>query len=329
MRALVTGGHGFVGRHLAQHLVSCGDDVAVTYLSTGVKEKENVPSDEAAERIALPSATQSVALDVTQAEEVEQVVSLMKPDAVYHLAALSFVPDGEINPNAMFRVNALGTLNVLEAMKKHVPASRFLFVSSSEVYGHPRPGSLPLTEEAELRPTSMYGVSKATADVASFKYCYRDSLHTVRIRPFSHIGPGQADHFAISSFAKQVAAVKLGKQEPLIKVGNLDVLRDYSDVSDIVRGYREALLNGKGGEAYNLCSGEGVEVGDLLQRLIALAGIDVEVAEDPSRVRTVDIPEMRGSYAKAARDFGWKPRVERDAMLDSLLSYWIEALAAA
>jgi GDP-4-dehydro-6-deoxy-D-mannose reductase len=186
---------------------------------------------------------------------------------------------------------------------------------------------LPLIESAELRPTSVYGVSKAAADALVFKCCYRDQLHTIRVRPFSHIGPGQAEHFAISSFAKQVALVKLGKQEPVIKVGNLDVKRDYSDVSDIVRGYREALLNGKAGEAYNLCSGISVEVGDLLQRLITLSGVDMEVVQDPARVRTVDIPEIVGSFEKASRDFGWKPRVERDAMLDSLLAYWLDALS--
>lgn len=322
MRALITGGHGFVGRHLAQHLVKCGDDVAVTYLSSG-----ELPTDEAAKEISLPTASQSIALDVTDRDAVFEVISLMKPDAVYHLAAMSFVPDGERNPQKIISVNTGGTLNLLDAIVAHNPETRFLFVSSSEVYGHPRPNSLPLTEASELRPTSMYGVSKASADVAVFKYSYRDEIQAIRVRPFSHIGPGQAEQFAISSFARQVALVKLGKQEPVIKVGNLDVKRDYSDVSDIVRGYREALLNGKNGEAYNLCSGESVGIGDLLTSLISLADIEVEVVEEASRVRTVDIPEMVGSHEKATRDFGWRPRVEREAMLDSLLAFWLDTLS--
>lgn len=323
MRALITGGHGFVGRHLAQHLVSCGDNVAVTYLSSAPSST----ADETAEKIALPTAAQSIALDVTDRDAVFEVISLMQPDAVYHLAALSFVPDGEKNPERIMQINTIGTMNLLDAIAANSADSKFLFVSSSEVYGHPRPGSLPLRESSELRPTSMYGVSKASADAAVFKYSYSNGVNAIRVRPFSHLGPGQSDQFAISSFAKQVAAVKLGKQEPVIKVGNLEVKRDYSDVSDIVRGYREALLNGKNGEAYNLCYGESVEIGELLRSLISLADIDVEVVEDPARVRTVDIPEMVGSYEKSSRDFGWRPRVEREAMLDSLLAFWLDALS--
>jgi len=322
MRALITGGHGFVGRHLAQHLVSCGDTVAATYLTSA-----ETAADETAKKIELPKVSQSIALDVCDRSAVFEVISLMQPDAIYHLAALSFVPDGEKDPQRIMEINTIGTMNLLDAMVAHSVDSKFLFVSSSEVYGHPRPGSLPLRETSEMRPTSMYGVSKAAADAAVFKYSYSNGLNAIRVRPFSHVGPGQADHFAISSFAKQVAAVKLGKQEPIIKVGNLDVKRDYSDVSDIVRGYREALLNGKNGESYNLCYGESVEIGELLRGLIALADIEVEVIEEQSRVRVVDIPEMVGSYEKASRDFGWRPRVEREAMLDSLLAFWLDALS--
>ncbi|MCB0322966.1 MAG: GDP-mannose 4,6-dehydratase [Bdellovibrionales bacterium] len=321
MRALITGGHGFVGRHLAHHLVRCGDDVAVTYLPT--REPGADP-----EHLALPNPVQSLALDVTDTEAVNKVLSLLKPDALYHLAAVAFVPDGESDPRRVFDINTFGTENLLAGVLKHSPETRVLYVSSSEVYGHPRLGTLPLTEAAELRPTSVYGVTKACADLTVFKYCHRDGVHSVRIRPFSHIGPGQSDRFAISSFAKQVAAVKLGKQEPVIKVGNLDVKRDYSDVSDIVRGYREALLNGKAGEVYNLCSGQSVLLSDILQKLISLADVEVEVVQDPTRVRTVDCADIYGSYDKASKDFGWKPRVEQEAMLDSLLAYWLDFLSA-
>ena len=318
----MTGGHGFAGRHLAHHLVKCGDDVALCYLPDSQRE-ENV--DE--ELISLPKTCQSMALDVTDRDSVMNLIAVIQPDVVYHLAGITFVPEAERDLRKVMEVNTFGTINLMDALVAHARQARLLFVSSAEVYGQPRPGSLPLTEQAELMPISSYGVSKAAADVAAHKYSYREGLHVVRVRPFPHIGPGQNARFAISSFAKQVAAIKLGKAEPIIKVGNLDPKRDYSDVSDIVRGYREAILNGKDGEAYNLCSGESVEIGEQLQSLIKLADVDVEVIVDPERVRDVDINDLQGSGEKAFRDFGWKPRVEREAMLDSLLAHWLEVLS--
>lgn len=323
MRALVIGGFGFAGRHLAQYLVKCGDDVALTYLPAKSLSGAIVP--EAENHVALPQASQSLALDITDRNAVFEVIKLLKPDAVYHLAAISHVAEAEaVADQALFSINTFGAINVLDALTEHSKESRFLFVSSAEVYGEPKPGGLPFTELSELRPISAYGVCKAAADFATYKYHYRNGLHTLRVRPFPHVGPGQADTFAISGFAKQIAAIKLGKAKPIIKVGNLEAKRDYTDVLDIVRGYREALLNGKAGEVYNLCSGESIGVGDTLQILIKLAGVEVEIEEDPARVRPVDITDLYGSYQKAQRDFGWRPRVEREASLDTLLAYWLE-----
>lgn len=317
MRVLITGGHGFVGRHLAAHQVSCRDDVALGYL--------RVPgqTDQAPE---LPKEVQSVALDVTNNSQVVQLISVMKPDAIVHLAGITFVPDGEQKETSVFDVNYQGTLNLLEAIRVHSPKTRLLHVSSAEVYGEPRPGSLPLTEGAELRPVNNYALSKAEADLAAFLYSYRDNLDIVRVRPFPHIGPQQADSFAISGFCRQIAEIKLGKREPLIKVGNLEARRDFSDVSDIVRGYREALLNGKRREVYNLCSGESVQIGEILNRLIEFAEVEVEVQVDPARLRAVDVPDVFGSYKKAQKDFGWKPRIELNSTLRTMLDYWLETV---
>ena len=321
MRALITGGLGFAGRHLAHHLVRCGDDVALTsFVAEAGLEDAN--------KVEIPKSCQVMRLDVSDAKAVDELITVLQPDVVYHLAGITYVPDAERDVHQVMNTNATGTINLLEALVARAPEARFLCISSSEVYGEPRPGGLPLTELSELRPISSYGVSKCGAELAAHKYSYRDSLHVVRIRPFPHIGPGQSEMFALSSFAKQVAAIKLGQMSPTIKVGNLEVRRDYSDVSDIVRGYREAILNGKNGEVYNLCSGESVEIGEMLQSLIRLAGVDAEIVVDPERVRDVDISDLVGSYEKAQRDFGWKPRVERDAMLDTLLAYWLEVLSA-
>ena len=320
MRVLVTGGHGFVGRHLGEHLLKCGDDVALTYLP-------NARNEEADNKYPIPKAVQSLALDITNKKAVDDLLALLRPDAVYHLAGLSFVPAQENDMNKVFAVNTFGTTNILDAVSKHAKKAKVLIVTSAEVYGEPRPGSLPLTEAAELRPVSLYGASKAAADLMTFTYAFRDGVDAIRVRPFNHTGPGQSDHFSIAGFAKQVAAIKLGKASPKILVGNLDAKSDFSDVSDIVRGYREALLNGKRGEAYNLCSGRSVEVKEMLNRLIAIAEIEAEITVDESRLRPVDIVDIYGSYQRAQKDFGWKPRIELDGTLSSLLAYWVEVLS--
>jgi GDP-4-dehydro-6-deoxy-D-mannose reductase len=323
MRALITGGYGFVGRHLSQHLVKCGDDVAMTYMRGRDENPEDInPND-----VQVPKVVQSLALDVTDRNAVNEVISLLKPDAVYHLAALTFIPECENEQEGLFQVNTQGTINLLEAIHEYSAETRFLLASSAEVYGEPIPGSLPLTEASVMRPVSSYGVTKAAADCAAFKFSFRERVHTIRVRAFPHIGPGQNARFSISGFAKQLAEIKLGQREPKVYVGNLEAKRDFCDVSDVVRGYREALLNGKRGEAYNLCSGKSVEIGEVLNMLIKITGVDVEVVVDPERVRPVDIADAFGSYEKAQRDFGWKPRIGLEATLHSLFAYWVEFLS--
>jgi len=328
MRVLITGGLGFVGRHLSQYLVSCGDDVALTYKpgdsQTSVGLKMAPGQDKG---VSIPTSAQTLALDIRNKQSVEQLIALLKPDAIYHLAGITFIPDAEQHVDELFAVNVKGTQNILEAVVKHSPKTRVLYVGSSQVYGEPRPGSLPVTEAAELRPVSVYGVSKATADLMTFTFAFREGVHAVRIRPFTHTGPGQSDVFALSSFAKQVAQIKLGKAEPQIKVGNLEVKRDYSDVSDIVRGYHEALLNGKKGEVYNLCSGRSVQIGEVLKTLLKVAEVEAEIVVDPDRVRAGDVSDMYGSYQRAQKDFGWKPRIDLEGTLHSLFAYWIEELS--
>ena len=318
MRVLITGGYGFAGCHLADHMVQCGDDVAVSYLPNS---DENVSP-----AWRLPKRLQTVALDITKREQVYELISVLKPDTICHLAASTFVPAGDTDSVRMFQVNTYGTLNVLDAVAEKSPTTRVLFVSSSEVYGDPRPGTLPLNESAELRPQSNYGLSKAWADLAAFNYSIRRDLNIVRVRPFPHIGPGQRDCFALASFTKQIAEIKLGKKTPVIQVGNLEARRDYSDVSDIVRGYREVLLNGKRGGVYNLASGQSHEIGALLRKLLEIAEVDAEIQVDESRIRTTDIACIEGSYEKAQKEFGWKPRVDIEAALHGLYAYWAEKL---
>ncbi|HMO17497.1 MAG TPA: GDP-mannose 4,6-dehydratase [Oligoflexia bacterium] len=331
MRALITGGAGFAGTHLAKHLVDCRDDVALTYLpisSSDVStDRKNIFKLEEERKGAVPKSVQHVALDVTNTGQVRQVLSLMQPDVLYHLAAMSFVPEAENKAEEALRVNGYGTYNLLKILKEFSPATRFLYVSTSEVYGVPRPGSLPLLEQAEIRPLSSYAVSKALGEHFAHKFSASENLFVVTVRPFPHVGPFQEDRFSLSSFAKQIALISLGRKEPIIEVGNIEVKRDFSDVSDIVRGYREAVLNGRNGEVYNLCSGISSSLSDLIKRMMKLAGVEAEIHVSDDRVRSSDISEHFGSSNKANRDFGWRPRVELDAMLNGILSYWLESLS--
>ena len=330
MRALITGGLGFVGTHLSRHLVECRDDVAISYLpdksENAESKSEEVKLLEKSRREILPRQAQQVALDVTNRQHLDQLLSLMKPDVIYHLAALSFVPGAEENAELVYKVNTFGTMNLLDSVKLNCPEARVLLISSSEVYGVPRVGALPFSEVSELRPYSTYGASKAAAEMIAHKYVARDGLQIVLCRPFAHIGPYQEDKFSLSSFAKQIALIKLGKKEPILEVGNLDVKRDFSDVSDIVRGYRECALNGRVGEIYNLCSGSALLLSDLVNSMIQIAGVPIEIKVVPQRVRPVDMPEYYGSFQKAQKELGWKPRVEIEALLGVLLTYWLETL---
>jgi len=321
MRALITGGVGFVGTHLSRHLVECRDNVAVTYLPS------QKGTSQLNERLAvLPKTIQSVALDVSDPGALGQIFSLMKPEVIYHLAAISFVPQGEGSQDEVIKVNSYGTKNIIEAMKEHCPKSRMVLVSSSQVYGTPRVASQAIQETAEIRPTNFYGISKALAEHFLVRAVLAGDIDGVIARPFPHIGPHQEDRFSLSSFSKQITEIKLGKKEPVLEVGDLSVKRDFCDVSDVVRGYRNMALNGKPAEAYNLCSGASYELAEFVSMMIKLAGVEIEIKQDPARLRPVDIQEHLGSYQKANRDFGWKPRVEVEAMLSSMLSYWEETL---
>ncbi len=319
MRALITGGVGFVGLHLSRHLADCRDDVAVTYLPN------QKGSSELEQRLSLlPKTAQAVSVDVTKKEELAQLIALMQPDVVYHLAAITFVPEAEKSINLVLDVNAFGTKNLIDAIIASSPKTKLVFVSSSEVYGIPRPSSLPLSEVAEMRPISSYGVSKALAEHFIVQACYSSGLDAVIARPFPHVGPYQEERYSLSGFAKQIVEIKRGKRQAVLEVGDLSVKRDFSDVSDIVRGYRDLCLNGRSAEAYNLCRNESYVLLDLVTKMLSLHNVTAEIKEMPERMRTIDIPEHIGSNQKALKDLGWKPRVELDNMLVGLLSYWEE-----
>lgn len=291
MRAYLTGGGGFVGGWLAGHLRSCGDEVA-----------------------ALPEG-----VDVLDGDLLGEDLARAAPEVVYHLAALTHVGRSWDEPRETFSVNALGTLAVLEAARRLDPAPAVLLVSSAEVYG--RGDGTPIGEDAPLWPVTPYAASKVAAEFLGLQAFAGRGLRVVRARPFNHVGPGQSDSFVVAALARRVAEAELAGGGA-VRVGNLTPRRDFADVRDVVRAYRLLAVAGAGGEVYNVCTGRALAVSELLDRLVALASCPVDVVEDPSLTRPVDVPVLVGDPSKLARLTGWAPEITLDETLSDVLVHW-------
>ncbi len=293
MRAAVTGSSGFVGRYLVPYLRSLGDDV-VTLDRSGSRP-----------------------VDVTDSAQVRALLRSARPDVVYHLAALSHVGQSWDAPETVFQVNAGGALSVLRA-SADAGVERVLVVGSADEYGAVGPEDLPLTEEAAIRPITPYGASKAAADLLALQAFLGDGLATVRVRAFNHTGPGQADDMLIPALAHRIAnAERAGGSK--ISVGHLDILRDISDVRDVVRAYRLLVEHGVPGEAYNVCSGHGVSVRALAEGMLAMSDAPLELVVDPELVRPVDVPRLVGSPDKLRATTGWEPEIPLEQTLRDVL----------
>ncbi|MBN1268099.1 MAG: GDP-mannose 4,6-dehydratase, partial [Kiritimatiellae bacterium] len=252
-------------------------------------------------------AERMVTGDVRNPDTVAEAVRHLNPEACVHLAGIAFVPTGWSDPHLVFSVNLTGTINVLEAFRQHAPKARLLFVTSSEVYGR-TPGPAPLTEAAPLAPANPYACSKMAADVMALLYARRYGMPAMTARPDNHTGPGQSDLFVTVAFATQLAAIAAGKAEPVLRVGNLDNVRDFTDARDVVRAYRLLVERGRAGEAYNIASGREVSVRVLLDGLCSVAGTYPRIEVDPQRYRPTDARPVLDT-AKLRNDVGWAPRI--------------------
>jgi len=286
MRAFVTGGHGFVGTWLVRHLRAEGDDVTAPHADD---------------------------VDITDPAATTAAITAAKPDAVYHLAGFAHVGQSWQRPQQVFTVNALGTLNVLEATRQ--ANARVLVVSSAEVLGTVAPEDLPLTEAAPVKPISPYGASKAAAELLAQQAHRGHGTHAVVARPFNHTGPGQSPDFVVPAFAARIATA-----DTTLNVGNLSPRRDMTDVRDVVRAYRLLIEHGEPGEVYNVCSGTDVAIAELVRRMCELAGKpDLQLREDPDLFRPADIPVLRGDPGKLNRATGWQPKIPLDQTLQDVL----------
>jgi len=306
VRVLVTGVAGFVGRHLAAACSSAGDEVHGIALTEEVVE----------------GASAVHALDLLDGDALRSLVRAIRPDAVVHLAAVSFVPQAEADPRRAVRVNVEGTVAVLEAVERADPAICVLVVGSSDAYGRVAPDEVPIDETTPLRPTTVYGATKAAAEVCALEWVRRRRGRVVVGRPFNHTGPGQAPEFAVPAFARQVARIRAGRQESVVRVGDLAPVRDVSDVRDVVEAYRALLVDGVPGEVYNVCAGVGTSMREILETLIRLAGVDAQIEIDEALVRPVEVPVVVGSHARLTAATGWRPKIPLVTTLTDVLTEW-------
>lgn len=304
MRALVIGAAGFVGKYLVEHLLEQGDQVYAGTL------KEPIPQ--------LPDTTFSV--DITDAGSTAELIQRSRPEVVYHLAGISFVPEAEQNFDKTLLVNVGGTNNVLRQAHLFSKETKVVLISSAEVYGQVQPDDLPIRETTPLRPANNYSLSKRMAELLAERYVRQGALKCAIVRPFNHIGPGQDPRFVASSFAQQLARIALGKAPAVMRVGNLEARRDFSDVRDIVRAYR-LLAQGPDG-VFNLGSGVPRSIQSLLDTLIRVSGVSVKVEQDPARMRGPEVPELFTSFAKAESAVGWKPSISFERSLEDIYRHW-------
>jgi GDP-4-dehydro-6-deoxy-D-mannose reductase len=312
-RVFITGATGFVGSHLIEFLLR--ETRAEVFSARRRRSDMSL--------IESPNKVEWVEMDVTDAHNVLSAIKSVRPTHIFHLAAQSFVPTSWRAPQETFTTNAIGTLNILEAVKVLELDTKIQIAGTSEEYGYVNPQELPVTEENPLRPLSPYAVSKAAADLSGQQYHRSYALHVVVTRAFNHTGPRRGEAFAESNFSKQIAQIEKGLQEPVIKVGNLEAARDFSDVRDIVRAYWLALEKGEPGKVYNIASGKPTRIGELLDRLLALAKVNtIKVEQDPRRLRPSDVPRLEGDSSKFRGLTGWQPRVPLEKTLEDLLGYW-------
>lgn len=305
MRVLVTGVSGFIGRHVARQLLDEGSEVAATVWG---------------ETLEMPGVELHEA-DIRDREAVEGVVEAVRPDVVIHLAGLSHVGDSWSRPGDYFRVNVLGTENIVRAAAGAGGGARVLIASSGEVYGLVPEEEQPIPEHRLPAPASPYALTKAAAERLALAL---PGSSAVIVRSFNVIGPGQEVRFALPSFAAQLAAIHRGEQEPVIHVGNLSARRDFLHVAAAARAYTLLARAGEPGAVYNLASGQAVSIADALDALVRVSGVEAVIEQDPARMRSVDQPLLAGDAARL-RALGWSPEPDFDQAIEDL---WHETVGA-
>jgi GDP-4-dehydro-6-deoxy-D-mannose reductase len=316
MRVLITGITGFVGSHLAEFLLE--QDLEVYGLMRWRSQTDNI--DHIRDKIRLIQG------DLRDSHSIEKLIEEVEPNFIFHLAAQSFVPMSWRAPADTLETNAVGTIHLLEAIRKSNINPTVQIAGSSEEYGLVYPNELPIKETNPLRPLSPYGVSKVAEDLIGWQYFKSYGLNIVRTRAFNHTGPRRGEYFVTSNFAKQIAEIETGMKKPIIYVGNLKSQRDFTDVRDVVKAYWLALNKCKYGEIYNICSGKTRTVQSVLDLLLKMVNKKIEVRIDTSRLRPSDVEILQGDCSKFKKETGWKPEISFEKTMKDLLDYWVKKI---
>ena len=317
LRAFITGIGGFAGSHLAEALLRANNHVEGTVR----------PGGSSIHIGSLPALVTLHPCDVRSSEGLADAVRKARPDVVYHLAATTSISEGEADPHGTMEVNLTGTLHLLEAIRKETPGALLVHISSSEVYGKVLPEENPIREDRPEAPIHAYGLSKLLSEQLVRFYERRHGISAITLRPFNHIGPRQSDRFVCASFVKQLVSIELGSTSPVLRVGNLDPVRDFTDVRDMVEAYRLAAEHCEPGSLYNIASGQGTSIADLLSQMLSLTHSQIEVREDPNRVRKTEIPLLIGDATSFTERTGWQRRFSLRETLSDTTAYWRQMAA--
>lgn len=317
-KILITGITGFAGSHLADSLLKADKyEISGTHLSD--RNLNNI--NHIKESVTL------FQVDLLNLEKVKEVFSIVRPDIIFHLAASTSVADSFKNPSAVLTNNITSQVNILEAaIATKLQLQKILIISSSHVYGNVGLHTLPIDEKVDFRPDNPYSVSKIAQDYLGLSYYLAYKLPIVRLRPFNHIGPRLSPKISISYFAKSIALIEKGLQIPILKVGNLEAKRDFTDVRDMVQAYILAADKCLSGEAYNIGSNKTFSIKQMLDKLLSKAKNEIEIQTDKSLLRPSDIPELRADPTKFQKITDWKPQIDIDQTISDLLDYWREVV---
>jgi len=316
MRVLITGITGFAGSHLAEYILTNHADAVVFGTVRWRSRMDNIAQ--------IQDKVRLIEADLKDMVSLRAVLAESKPDRIFHLAAQSFVPTSWTCPSETFAINAIGEINLFEAVRALDLKPRIQVAGSSEEYGQVFSNEIPMKETNPLRPLSPYAVSKVAQDLLAFQYYKSYGLRTVRTRGFNHTGPRRGDVFVTSSFAKQIAEIEKKKRPPIISVGNLEAKRDFTDVRDMVRAYWLALEKGVEGEVHNIGRGQAFSMQEVLDLLMSLSRAKMEVKVDPARLRPSDVPVLLSDSTKFVSLTGWRPMIPFKQTIVDLLNYWRE-----
>jgi len=312
-RILITGGTGFVGTHLIRFLKSSEARLFV------VSHRDAEAGADASQQ----SGVECCKADIRNEEEISSIVGAVNPTEIYHLASISSVSESWRDPRTTFEVNVIGSYNLFQAAMRLDAPPKILNISTSQVYAQ---SATALTENSPLHPENPYAATKAMSELLPVQFSQSGTGGIVTARAFNHSGPGQLPAFVLSSFAKQLAEMERGLCPPVLKVGNIQVVRDFMDVRDVVKAYCGLLHKGVIGEIYNVCSGRGYVLADLVNELLKLCAVPVKIEIEPSRFRPSEPLSIVGDASRLRGATGWEPQISMQDTLKDLLAYWRKSI---